>query len=309
MPMKRNETSEIKTFVSRPLFDDKIILNEDSSYPKITIITPSYNQSKYLEKTILSVLNQNYPNLEYMIIDGGSTDGSVEIIKKYKKYLAYWVSEKDNGQTNAINKGLKKATGELVAWQNSDDIYMPGAFTKVAKYFLKKTTAEVFFGNFCLMDSFDNIIRDIRFTPFSFKCSLMEGIGISNQAAFWKRELFEKYGYLSTSLEFAMDFEWWLRLGHKNVKFYFIKEYLGCLRIHSETKSSTILKEIGLPERVRIRQKYGLIMPKGEPVGMQFFYWKTICLLRRLTWYILQQDFDYILRGIPKRLRGLFVNR
>ncbi len=307
--MKKDETLKIKTFVSRPLFDDKIILNEDPTYPKLTIITPSYNQAKYLEKTILSVLNQNYPNLEYMIIDGGSTDGSVEIIKKYKKYLAYWVSEKDEGQTDAINKGLKKATGDLIAWQNSDDIYMPGAFTKVAKCFFKKTKAEVFFGNFWLMDSFDNIIRDIRFTPFSFKCSLMEGIGISNQAAFWRRELLEKHGYLNTSFEFAMDFEWWLRLGHKNVKFYFIKEYLGCLRIHPETKSSTILEEIGLPERVRIRQKYELIIPKGKAVRMQLFYWKIICLLRRLTWYIFQRDFGYIFRGIPKLFRGLFADR
>jgi len=242
-----------------------------------------------------------------MIIDGGSTDGSVEIIKKYKKYIAYWVSEKDNGQTDAINKGLKKATGELIAWQNSDDIYMPGAFTKVAKYFLKKTKAEVFFGNFWLIDSFDNLMRDIKFTPFSFKCSLMEGIGISNQAAFWKRELFEKYGYLNTSFEFAMDFEWWLRLGHKNVKFYFINEYLGCLRIHSETKSSTILKEIGLPERVRIRHEYESLMPKAKTGGMLLFCWKIICLSRRLTWYILQRDFSYIFRGIPRRIKGFFT--
>ena len=244
-----------------------------------------------------------------MIIDGGSTDGSVEIIKKYKKYLAYWVSEKDTGQTDAINKGLEKATGELVAWQNSDDIYMPGAFMKVAKYFMEKTEAGVFFGNFWLIDSVDKLMRDIRFTPFSFKCSLMEGIGITNQAAFWKRGLFEKYGYLDTSFEYAMDFDWWLRLGHKNVKFYFIKEHLGCLRIHSETKGSTISKEIGIPERVKIRQKYKLIIPKGRTERMQFFYWKIMCLLRRLTWYILQCDFGYILRGIPRRLRMLSVKR
>ena len=121
--MKKYTFKGGKEFVSKPVFNKTILLNKDLSWPKISVITPSYNQAEFLEKTILSVLNQNYPNLEYIIIDGGSSDGSVEIIKKYERYIAYWVSEKDDGMYEAINKGLKISTGDILAYLNSDDLY------------------------------------------------------------------------------------------------------------------------------------------------------------------------------------------
>jgi len=125
---------------------------------KISIITPSYNQGQFLEETIISVLNQDYPNLEYIIIDGGSTDKSVEIIKKYEKYLTYWVSEKDRGQTHAINKGFIKSSGSILNWLNSDDLLVPGAINSVSKAFSKHSEADFCFGDFSIIDTQSNTI-------------------------------------------------------------------------------------------------------------------------------------------------------
>src|SRR5688572_2633651 len=132
-------------------------------YPKISIITPSYNQGEYIEKTILSVLEQNYPNLEYIIIDGGSTDNSTEIIRKYADRITYWISEPDKGQSDAINKGLKLATGDIVNWLNSDDYYEPGALFKVAEAF-NNPEVNVFAGRSHLFTGVDTIVYDSQGT-------------------------------------------------------------------------------------------------------------------------------------------------
>ena len=192
-------------FLMVPIFDEQVLFKKNSAYPKITIVTPSYNQAVFLERTILSVLNQNYPNLEYIIIDGGSTDGSIEIIKKYEKYLSYWVSEKDQGQADAINKGFQKATGDLVAWQNSDDVYLPDAFQKIAETYKKNPNYDVYFGNIFIIDSCDKLIREMRFHPFSVNHLIYYRWNLSSQAVFWKREIFNKVGYL---LDYNVSFDW-----------------------------------------------------------------------------------------------------
>ena len=235
--MKKFDSVEIKEFVSKPLFDKNILLNKDTSWPKISIVTPSYNQAEFLERTILSVLNQNYPNLEYIIIDGGSTDGSVKIIKKYEKYLTYWVSEKDKGQSHALNKGIMKASGEWIGWQNSDDIYMPGTFTQFYRLTKKYPQAQVIYGNKICIDQSDAIIRRqfyIRPNLFVYKNI---GMTICNQSAFFKKKLINSYGVFDEKLHFAMDHEFFLRLIINKVKMVHSRNLWGASRYHVSSKS------------------------------------------------------------------------
>ncbi|HRY21099.1 MAG TPA: glycosyltransferase family 2 protein, partial [Flexilinea sp.] len=141
-------------------------MSEKAVFPFVSIVTPSFNQAEFLERTIQSVLSQDYPNLEYIIIDGGSTDGSVEIIRKYENRLAYWVSEKDKGQTNAINKGFNRAKGEIFAWLNSDDIYEPGAIQAAVEALMSDPSLGFVYGDCNFIDSHDRIIGkfDVRQT-------------------------------------------------------------------------------------------------------------------------------------------------
>lgn len=177
--------------------------------PKISIVTPPYIQGAFIERTIQSVLNQDYQNLEYIIIDGGSTDGSVEIIRKYSDKLAYWVSEKDKGQTHAINKGFHHATGEIAAWLNSDDEYCPGALKTVAKTFMSEDDVDFVFGNRISVDENGRVLRRYRHTRFAFTELVVLGMTVSQPACFWKRSILEKYRFLDESLLLPVARESW----------------------------------------------------------------------------------------------------
>lgn len=177
---------------------------------KISIVTPSYNQGQFLEQTIDSVLSQNYPNLEYMVIDGGSTDNSVEIIKKYQKYLAYWVSETDNGQSHAINKGLSRISGEIFNWLNSDDYYMPDALHAVAECFNNDSISvvcgrsNIWKNDKILLQSSGTDIHDIL-------SKTIGGARIDQPETFFSISAVKKMGLLNERLHFVMDREWWIR--------------------------------------------------------------------------------------------------
>ena len=217
--------------------------------PKISIITPSYNQAQYLEQTIDSVLSQDYPNLEYMIFDGGSTDNSVEIIKKYEKYLTFWTSEKDKGQSDAINKGLQKVTGEIVNWLNSDDYYEKNTLKIVADAFSEGNSEDknnqkinVLCAKSRIFNDLDNATVHFSQGTDIYPNNLAKTIGqarIDQPETFFRASAIKKMGNLNPKFHYVMDKEWWIRylllFGLENVKQ--IDDVLVNFRLHENSKT------------------------------------------------------------------------
>ncbi|MDZ8052239.1 MAG: glycosyltransferase family 2 protein [Aulosira sp. ZfuCHP01] len=234
-------------------------------YPKISIITPSYNQGQFLEETIRSVILQNYPNLEYIIIDGGSTDNSIEIIQKYANYLSYWVSEKDNGQSHAINKGLKKVSGDIWAYINSDDRYEKGTFQKVAAQFKQDSSIYWVTGYAEYINEIGVVLERLIPSAFSgVKEALIrwEGPirGVAIQVSnFMSTKILKNYGFFDESLHYCMDSEFNMRLLVDNITPKIIPDVLAQARLHSQSK--TVSKgRLGL-----FREEDFQIIPKFLP--------------------------------------------
>ncbi|RYC70628.1 MULTISPECIES: glycosyltransferase family 2 protein [Spirosoma] len=290
-------SDSLRDFVTKP-YQPPVVRTDGKAYPKLTVVTPSFNQVEYLERTILSVLNQHYPNLEYFIIDGGSTDGSVELIKQYEPYLAGWVSEKDRGQTDAINKGFRRATGDYVAFQNSDDVFAPGAFERVAEAWRKSPQTDVFFGDMYITDLNDVILEELRVPPFRIECQIYEGMQVFNQSLFIRRSLMNQAGFLDESLKFVIDYEIVTRLGvQKGVRFQHVNGFWGGFRVQPDAKSSTIASTVGLQEHEQIKRKFQpqLRSPLGE------WFWKRYARVRKLTTFVLQGEFGYVYHRLSRR--------
>ena len=223
--------------------------------PLVSIVTPSFNQAEFLEETICSVLNQDYQNLEYIIVDGGSQDESLEIINKYANRLAWWVSESDNGQTDAINKGFSKAKGEILAWLNSDDTYLPGAISEAIEFLESYPEIGMVYGDTNLINMDGEVIGKFPARQTDNRRLMRGYVHIPQQAAFFRAHIWREVGPLDPSFYFAMDYDLWVRISQQTPIQYLPRLWAN-FRLHGEAKSIEA-DDRCWPEMVRVHRREG----------------------------------------------------
>src|SRR5919108_250282 len=209
----------------------------------VSIITPSYNQAPYLEQTIRSVFEQDYPHIEYIVVDGGSTDNSAEIIQKYADRLAYWISERDSGQAEAINKGFARANGEIMAWLNSDDYYMRNTISVVVRCFEQNPDVVMLYGDMLAVDGEGQTINVLKYKQLSLEDLLCFQI-IGQPSVFFRRSALEKTGLLDPSFHFMLDHHLWIRLAQQG-RILHIPQIWSAARYHEEAKNRARAAEFG----------------------------------------------------------------
>ena len=272
---------------------------DEQMWPKISIITPSFNQAEFLEETIRSILLQGYPNLEYIVIDGGSTDGSVDILHKYSDLIDYWVSEADKGQGHALNKGFQVATGDWLAWLNSDDIYLPGALHRVAGLIRANENLDWIVGSVVVANEDKVPIR--KFEPVcetedwtDLLCNKrVTGSSLPQPGAFWSRRAWEKAGKLDETLRYVMDYEYWVRLARCGYRPFLVPDDLALFRLSASSKSGSGMSKFIREEKIVVGR---YLREKQVVKSLSILLYKIF--LREFRWY----------RIVRNRARNLFFD-
>lgn len=267
--------------------DDSLILSQNIDLPRICIVTPSLNQGKYIEETIRSVILQNYPNLEYIIMDGGSTDETLSIIKKYSNWITYWVSKKDGGQAHAIYEGFKKAKSKYIGWLNSDDLLLPNALIKYGTYLCNHQEVDLLVGGGVNIDEegmvippkwskidYCNYMKRVNYRKILF----MEGFDFMQPASIWRKDAFFQKGGFDTSLRFCFDRDMYLRLT-KNKHGYVIYDPVAAFRHHASSKTYRLV-EIRKQESKIIAERHGLTKYSMDFIFIMKLWYRFTGILR-----------------------------
>ena len=273
LPMLRPRIGDLSQYPARPLVEPPPFTSTLAEPPRISVVTPSFNQAKFLPATVASVLDQGYRNLEYVVQDGGSTDGSVEYLGSLESEQLRWVSEPDGGQAHAINLGFAGTTGEIMGWINSDDVLLPGALDCVAQYFNDHPDVDVVYGHRILID--DAGLETGRWiVPPHDNKSITWADYVPQETMFWRRSVWEKVGGLDESFRFALDWDLLLRFVAAGAKIERIPRFLGCFRVYSEQLTSSVIDTLGSEEMDRLRQRsHGRSVSSSEIAGALLPYY------------------------------------
>jgi glycosyltransferase involved in cell wall biosynthesis len=262
----------------------------------VSVVTVVLNGEKYIEQAILSVKNQDYPYIEHIVVDGGSTDKTLEIVKKYKEtYNIKWSSEKDKGAVDAINKGFDIAQGDIFCSLDSDDVYLPHTIKKVAATFQSRPKADVVFGNSFLIDQYDRKIGYSVRTHFDFDMFLYLGMNITPQSAFWRREIHQKVNGMDRQYNICSDRDFFMRIALARGTFYHVRDFLSCYRLHQnqQTKNAELMN--------RENQKIFLVYAPKNISANRIKYRKIKVLIKKTIALVSQGDAWYVLWAIGER--------
>jgi len=241
----------------------------DTPGPTISVVMPSLNQGAFIRKSILSVLNQDYPKVELIIVDGGSTDETVRVVKEFESYIRFWIRERDSGQSDALNKGFAHATGDIYAWQNADDLYLPGSFSAAVTAFKSHPGATVVYGDWITIDEIGDMIDKTYALPVRTPQFPYENMKCYNQAMFWRREAHDRIGDFDVNLNRLMDNDMVIRLirSEGRERFIQVPQFLGAFRYHAHQKTSlSRVDSKRLEEEQYLTRKYNF-HPERSLVG------------------------------------------